>query len=275
MAALHPFTASPLSGNNFLAVDTKGTARPARGDRNRLLYAVVLEALLLAALLAAYRWVRFLLDGQVNAADANAAWVWHSERLLRLPNELSMQQWALAWEPVSRLSNIYYVGAHFPGTALLLTWLFIRRPFDYARARAELVLLTGLGLVVHALFPLTPPRLTSGLPFIDTMQSIGPSAYSTGDDGIANQYAAMPSLHVGWALLVAVVVTRVAQSRLRWLVWLHPAITIFVVVVTANHYWLDGLVAGALLVGVVGCVGSRIWNTVERLQPRMANSAPC
>lgn len=277
MTALHSLTPSTLSENRVMtapaaparndtaeAVGPPEAVGPIRSKRKKLLLAITLEALLIAAMLTTYRWVRFLLDGQVAVADTNALWLWHVERFLHLPNELSMQQWALSWDPVSRWSNIYYVGAHFPGAVLLLAWLFIWKRSEYARARAELVLLTGLGLVVHALFPLTPPRLASNLPFIDTMQSIGPSAYSPGvDDGIANQFAAMPSLHVGWALLVAVVVTRVARSRLRRLVWLHPAITIFVVVVTANHYWLDGLVAGVLLAGVVGCVGSQAWGTVQ------------
>ncbi len=274
MAVIHHFTATPLTGDTVAnAADRVTKIGPGLGNRKNLLLAAALEAALIVALLAAYRWVRFLLDGEVNVAGANASWLWQIERLLQLPNERAVQQWALSWESLSRWSNIYYVGAHFPGTALLLVWLFLCKPAEYARARAELVLLTGLGLVIHALFPLTPPRLASELSFVDTMQSVGPSAYPPGaDDGIANQYAAMPSLHVGWALLVAVVVMRVARSRLRWLVWLHPSATVFVVVVTANHYWLDGLVAGALLMGVIGCVGSRTWNTVERLPPRLANS---
>ncbi|MGH3804215.1 MAG: phosphatase PAP2 family protein, partial [Pseudonocardiaceae bacterium] len=121
-----------------------------------------------------------------------------------------------------------------------------------------------------ALFPLTPPRLAPELSFVDTMHAVGPSAYPPGDDGIANQYAAMPSLHVGWALLVAIVVTRLATSRFRLLVWIHPAATLFVVVVTANPYWMDGLVASAILLGVIGCVSSRVWKPVEKLEPSMA-----
>jgi hypothetical protein len=89
--------------------------------------------------------------------------------------------------------------------------------------------------------------MMSRLGFVDTMATIGPSAYEGSAATIANQFAAMPSLHVGWALLLAVVVIRTTTTRWRWLTLLHPAITTLVVVVTANHYWLDAVVAAVLL----------------------------
>ncbi len=116
---------------------------------------------------------------------------------------------------------------------------------SYARVRNELVVLTAAGLVVHMLFPLAPPRL-AGIGAVDTMLTVGPSAYPAAADGIANKYAAMPSLHIGWALLVAVAVVRVSRSPWRWAVALHAPATVLVVVVTANHYWTDGIVAAAL-----------------------------
>jgi hypothetical protein len=182
-----------------------------------------------------------------------------------------MQHWALGGEPVTRLCNLYYFGAHFPATAAMLAWLFIFKRSAYPRVRLELMLLTACGLVLQALFPLTPPRLAD-LGLVDTMRAVGPSTYPDGDQGIANQHAAMPSLHIGWAILVAIVVTRVATTKWRWLVWIHPTLTTFVVIVTANHYWLDGIVATALLLGVIGCVSSRVWKPVEELQPSMATS---
>lgn len=226
--------------------------KPRKRDYKRLAIALVVEAALLAALLSCYRWVRYLLDGQVSIADANAEWIWKVERWLRLPNEVSLQHWALDWEPLARLCNGFYVSAHFPAMIALLAWLFIWKPSAYSRVRMELVILTASGLLIHALFPLTPPRLAPGIDAIDTMKLVGPSAYPAHNDGIANQYAAMPSLHVGWAILIAIAVTRVLHTRARWLIWLHPAVTIFVVVVTANHYWMDGIVATVLLVGAIG-----------------------
>ena len=98
--------------------------------------------------------------------------------------------------------------------------------------------------------PLAPPRMLPSLGFVDTMTVFGPSAYSGDAATVSNQFAAMPSLHVGWALLIAVVVIRTANSRWRWATIAHPVLTTLVVVVTANHYWIDAVVS-ALLLGLV------------------------
>ncbi|GAA1588034.1 hypothetical protein GCM10009678_83070 [Actinomadura kijaniata] len=210
----------------------------------------VTELALMLTLFAVYKAGRVLIDQNVGAAMANALHIWDLERALFLPDESALQRWVLEWEPAAFLANLYYVGVHFPGTALLLVWLFVRHRDAYRRVRTELVLLTAAGMVVHMAFPLAPPRL-AGFGTVDTMLAVGPSAYPAAADGIANQYAAMPSLHVGWALLVAVAVVRTARGRWRWVVAAHAPVTVLVVVVTANHYWLDGLVAAALLLGAI------------------------
>jgi hypothetical protein len=102
-------------------------------------------------------------------------------------------------------------------------------------------------MVVHVLMPLAPPRMMSRLGFLDTMAVFGPSAYGESTTNIANQFAAMPSLHVGWALLIAVVVIRTAATPWRWATLAHPFITVVVVVATANHYWMDAIAAAVLL----------------------------
>ncbi|MFI6515861.1 phosphatase PAP2 family protein [Spirillospora sp. NPDC050679] len=208
--------------------------------------ALLTEAALLLVLFAAYKWGRTLVESGVDAALANASWIWDVERALGMPDEAALQDWALGWGPAAFLANVYYVGVHFPGTALLLVWVFVRHRAAYRRVRNELVLLTAAGMAVHMAFPLAPPRL-AGFGMTDTMLTVGPSAYPEAADGIANQYAAMPSLHVGWALLVALAVVRLARGPWRWLLALHAPLTVFVVVITANHYWLDGVVAAGLL----------------------------
>jgi len=96
------------------------------------------------------------------------------------------------------------------------------------------------------LVPVAPPRLIH-VGMVDTASSYGQSVYAvTGQLG-ADQYSAMPSVHVAWAFLVAVAVIGATRSQWRWLILLHTAATLYVVVVTANHFWLDGVVAVALL----------------------------
>jgi PAP2 superfamily len=223
------------------------TPEPAPEHGRQTLRAFLAEAVLIALLIGVYQGVRYLASGQVSLATEHAEWIWRLERLLRLPSEATLQEWALDWPSMARLANIYYVSVHFPVTGIVLVWLFLRHRAVYLRSRSELVLLTVAGLVVEVLFPLAPPRLVPSFGMIDTMVAVGPSAYSSPQTGLANQYAAMPSLHVGWALLVAVAVIRALDSRWRWLALLHPMATMTVVLVTANHYWLDGIVAAILL----------------------------
>jgi hypothetical protein len=234
--------------------------------------------MLIALLLSVYQGVRHLAIGHFGEAIQNADWVWRLERLIYLPNEAIVQEWVLNWSDAARLANLYYVGVHFPGTAITLVWLFLRHRAVYLRTRTELVLLTIGGLMVHVLFPLAPPRLVPDLGMVDTMLAVGPSAYSSPNTGFANQYAAMPSLHIGWAILVAIAVLRASSSRWRWLIVLHPVLTTTVVVVTANHYWLDGIVA-ALLLGLAVLLvrwlfgprsrrpGDSAWSNEHREQP--------
>lgn len=103
--------------------------------------------------------------------------------------------------------------------------------------------------MLHLLFPLAPPRMLPAAGLVDTGQVYGPTVYGAtpATDTMANQFAAMPSLHVGWAVMVAVGLIVATGSRWRWLWLLHPAITLLVVVGTANHYWLDAIVVVALL----------------------------
>ncbi len=97
--------------------------------------------------------------------------------------------------------------------------------------------------------PLAPPRMLAAAGLVDTARVYGPSVYGAvpETDSMANQFAAMPSLHFGWALMVAVGLIAATRSRWRALWLLHPLLTLFVVVGTANHYWFDALAAAALL----------------------------
>lgn len=226
------------------SVATMSSALPTQSPR-RLLY----ELAWLVGLFAIYNLGRILAAQNVHAAFDNAASVWNAERLLRLPNEHLIQSRLLdVWPTGVDFANGYYAVAHFPVTIGFLLWMLWRRPAYYTWVRRSLVLLTTTALVGHLLYPLAPPRMLPQLGMVDTGQLFGFSVYSgSPHTGIANQFAAMPSLHVAWAVLVAIGIVVSSRSRWRWLWVLHPSVTVFAVVVTANHYWLDGLVGVALL----------------------------
>ncbi|NIK60850.1 phosphatase PAP2 family protein [Kribbella shirazensis] len=208
---------------------------------------IVREIALLAVLFGVYNLGRFLSAEHAGSAVRHAHELIRWEAWLGLPSEATIQQHALQVDGLARAANVFYATVHFPLTAMVLLWLLIRRPAGYAKARWALASLTGLALIGHMFFPLAPPRMMPG--WVDTGVLLGQSVYGPStDSGIANQFAAMPSLHVGWAFMVAVFLIRATRSPWRWLWIAHPVLTFAVVVVTANHYWLDGLVAIALAV---------------------------
>ncbi|MET9934782.1 MULTISPECIES: phosphatase PAP2 family protein [unclassified Streptomyces] len=207
------------------------------------------ELLLVTALFLVYKFGRLFANGHETRAFRNADRVWDAERALHLPGEGTVQQLLMHGEPLVRAANTYYATVHFPATVAFLVWLYLRRPAHYLWSRRVLALLTAAALALHLLMPLAPPRMLAAAGLVDTARVYGPSVYGAvpETDSMANQFAAMPSLHFGWALMVAIGLIAATRSRWRALWLLHPLLTLFVVVGTANHYWFDALAAAALL----------------------------
>jgi len=194
-----------------------------------------------------------------TGAFSRARWIARAEHGW-LPSERSAQGLLVHSELLTRAANWYYAAMHFTALGLLLLWLFARHRDRYPAVRNVLVLLTASSLLIQ-LVPVAPPRLLPGLGFVDTAARYGESVYSMSAITV-DQLSAMPSVHVGWALLVGWAVLRISASRYRWWVLIHPVLTVFVVVATANHFWLDGIVAALLLAGSIGLV-----ELAERLRP--------
>ncbi|MFE1322117.1 phosphatase PAP2 family protein [Kitasatospora phosalacinea] len=202
------------------------------------------ELLLVLGLFSVYKFGRRMAIGHTDAAFHNADRVWSLERAVHLPGEGAVQSLLLHDHTVVQLANTYYATVHFPATALFLVWLYLRRPAHYLWARRVLAAVTSVALVLPFTFPLAPPRMLTATGLQDTGRLYGPSVYGPPNaDHLSNQFAAMPSLHFGWALMVAVGLIAATRSRWRWLWLLHPLVTLTVIVGTANHYWLDSIVA--------------------------------
>lgn len=215
----------------------------------RLLRRLLPELVLVAVGWCVYSLGRLIAAEHVDKAHAHAADIWSVERALGLPDEATLQALAMRSNTLIEIANNYYANVHFPLTLGVLAWLFWKRPQVYRWARSALMWATGVALIIHFTYPLAPPRMFPEWGLVDTGLLFGQSVYGPeGANSMANQFAAMPSLHVGWAALVALVLVRSSRSRWRWLWFLHPLITVVVVVVTANHYWLDGAVGVLLIV---------------------------
>ena len=208
---------------------------------------VLREAATVVALFAVWQFAGQLSVMGTDDAIARGQWIWDTERRLGFPSEAALQRWFLPHHLLVQGANYYYAVMHFGVMIALLIWLFLRHRASYAWARTTLVLVTAMSLAVQ-LIPVAPPRLLPASGMVDTAVQYGQSVYGTTVDGLqADSYSAMPSVHVAWCVLVAVAVIRVSRSRWRWLILLHPLVTVTVVLVTANHYWFDGLAAVTLL----------------------------
>ncbi|MGW7521503.1 bifunctional glycosyltransferase 87/phosphatase PAP2 family protein [Streptomyces sp. NPDC054796] len=226
---------------------------------------LMLELLLIRVGYWAYSYVRGHAPDARGTAEHHGSQILGIESVLRIDVEHALNRLTARTPWLEAAADFSYTTFHFLVPGVLLTCLYVRRPAEYRAARTALGLATLLGLIGFWLYPLAPPRLMPGLGYVDTAH--GPQDLSDPDFGalteLSNQYAAMPSLHVGWSLWCAVVVLRVTRRPLlRTLGVLYPLLTTFVVLATANHYLLDA-VGGAAVVAA-GCWLGRRFTAAKR-----------
>jgi hypothetical protein len=206
-----------------------------------------------------------------SAAVSDATALRHALEIIDIERDLhsfvehDIQRWFLDWRAFIQFWNLFYGTFHFVVTAFCIVWLFRRFPERYIRWRTTLACTTALALIGFATYPLMPPRLLpdfdSSFQFVDTLKVYG--GLWSFDSGamakVSNQYAAMPSLHFAWAMWCALVlVPTVPKVWMKALAVAYPVLTLFAVVVTGNHYWLDAA-GGALILGV-GYLGGSLWD---------------
>jgi hypothetical protein len=230
------------------------------------------EILLIAVSYWTYSLIRNAVPEQRDQALRNADWIWQAEHRLGIAVEQSLNHAAdsVTWLIVGM--NYYYATLHFAVTLGVLVWLYRSHPGRYAATRLVLFSTTGVALVGYYLYPLAPPRLMAGGHFVDTVtvhQTWGSMA--SGDlKNMSNQYAAMPSMHIGWSLWCGVTIFALASVPwVRVLGLLYPAVTLVVIVATANHFWLDAVGGGLCL--AFGYAVARLWyGTLPHALPRRA-----
>lgn len=265
------------------------------------------EVLIVSIFYAIYTLIRNQFGSAlVNGVDVplhsftNAVRVIRIERALGLYHEESVQDFFLPYVWLIEVMNTYYGTAHFFVTLGVFILLFKRRPDVFGQWRNTLAAMTGLAIIGFVLFPLMPPRLldapcpsatggfggaciehelrnyngATNFGFSDTIAEFGgPWAFNEGPAAsLSNQYAAMPSLHIGWSTWCVFALWPLAKKRwTRIALFLYPATTLFCIVVTGNHFWLDGV--GGLVVFVLGYFIGTYLHLVNhrRLDARMAS----
>lgn len=259
------------AGAACLAITSAGL-RAARRPRLASISLFTQETALVLGLFALWQYAgSFALLGP-GGALSRARWIWHVERVLKLPSETAIQQAFLPHPLLVQFFNLYYDALHFPGLIACLIWLFVWHRASYGRWRTALVAFTGISLLIQ-LIPVAPPRMLPGTGLVDTGVLYHQSVYSNTSGFNADQLSAIPSVHIGWAILVAVAVITTARARWRCVAVLYPVLTTLAVVVTANHFWLDG-VAAAVILAVVLAVQSLVLRLLATRKARAPQSSP-
>jgi hypothetical protein len=227
----------------------------------RVVGAFLRETAIIGVLYGLWHLAGRLSVSDVPGAHARAHWIERIEHDLLLPSERSVQHAVLGARYVVEAANLYYAAMHMTVMLLFLIWLFWRHRAHYRPVR-QVLAWTTLGCLLVQLMPVAPPRMLPDI--VDTGLKYGQSVYSNGL--AADQLSAMPSVHVAWAVLVGWYAWRVSPSRWRYLGPVHAAITVFVVVVTGNHFWLDGVVAVLIVAAVAWALrGARtLWRRTLR-----------
>jgi hypothetical protein len=203
--------------------------------------------------------------GRQGAADRHGRQIFDLERRLHLDIEPALNRWLVPHDVLRTLANYEYATTYVVAAAITLVWLYVRRPDRYREMRNSFLLMTVAGIACFAVYPVAPPRLLAGTPFVDTvLQGHTWGSWGSPLVGHANQLAAMPSLHVAWALWVTVVLAELKHTRtVQGVSLIHVAVTLWVIMATANHFLLDAA-GGAVAVGV-GIVLAR-WLTRDPAQ---------
>ncbi|MDT4939226.1 MAG: hypothetical protein QOG80_2897 [Pseudonocardiales bacterium] len=244
---------------------------PARA-RNRIRPRWWAELALVAATYSLYSLIRNLIPTETGAAIRRAARLFDLERAWHLAPEVALTAAVSSHHAIAIAFDYHYATMHYIVTPAVLIWMLVSVPEHYRHARRILIVATILGLIGFWLAPLAPPRMLDADGFVDTMAKFAGYGWWSHDasaprglGGLTNEYAAMPSLHVGWALWCGWMIAR--YSRRTWvrvLGILYPITTMVVVLATANHFFLDvvGGVGVILLAVPIVALGERFFGRV-------------
>ena len=239
-------------------------------------YGGAVEIAALFALYAAYEVVRGFGSPSFHAARAHSDAIVSLERRLHVFAESGIQDWASDVPFLPGVLGLAYITLHVVATSAVLVWVYRSRRAHFALVRTSLVVSTAISLVVYVVYPAAPPRL-AGLGFADTVTEQAHVNLSSDVLGsFYNPFAAVPSLHFGYALLVGLVVARLARNRIvRAAGAFYPAFMLFTIVATGNHFVFDAA-AGGIVTAAGFMVARRLAAPRTSVRPPAAvASAPC
>jgi membrane-associated phospholipid phosphatase len=210
------------------------------------------ELELIFAGLLVYFGVRAATSSQAEVAEAHARSLVHLEQTLGIAREGDLQELILDHHALVTLANWVYIWGHWPLIAISAAWLFHHRPDAYRQMRTAIFASGAIGMIIFLTYPVAPPRLT-GIGLTDTVTSYSHAYRALQPPALMDRYAALPSLHFGWDLLVGLTLARFhPRTAVRVLGALMPVAMALAVVLTANHYILDVVVGGIVAMAGLG-----------------------
>jgi membrane-associated phospholipid phosphatase len=219
-----------------------------------------------------YTFTRAMVRGDEAVAMHNASVIMNVEKALGIFREPWLQAKASHVEWLIRGLGWFWSNVHLPVILGCLLWMYFARRHYYGFFRNWFLTINVLGIAMYTMLPTAPPRLVPSSGIVDTMYVLSPHSLPWGiTSSTANPYAAMPSLHMAYALFVACCVVLLSRSVwAKWLFGLYPVVIGFAIIVTGNHWFLDAL-AGALVTFTAYVVCARVSRqSVPSLQPAEA-----
>ena len=233
---------------------------------------VLKQVLLFAGAYCAYRVVQGLVQSDGTAAFQHAREVIQFERTLHIFVEPSIQAWASSSHVVMAASSWLYLNAQFSVTVGALLFLYTRHNGSFYFVRNMMFIAMAIALVGYAVFPTAPPRFLPEWGFVDSVSNMTgvTVSHSSVLEGLVNPYAAMPSMHVAFALIIGWPLSRLLRSRVARVLWLvYPLVIAFVIIATANHFLIDAIL-GAATAGISAYAA----RAFARLRPGAYGFAP-
>jgi hypothetical protein len=190
-----------------------------------------------------YETVRGIAEGNANAAFANAKSVIEAERSMGLFFEEALQDWVLQFSWLTDIANFAYMNSHFVVTTVFLIWLYLFRNSHFYFVRNMFMVAMGLALIGYTLVPTAPPRFFEELGFVDSLDQVSVNHDSAFVQMFVNPYAAIPSMHCAFSLMVGVAGAAVSRHTISKIAWsAYPLFVFWVVMATGNHFWLDAAI---------------------------------
>ncbi len=227
---------------------------------------LLLEAGIMVAAYVAYQAVRVLVSSDPGEAFGNGFGVIETEQRLGIFVEPRLQSLVVEHGWLVALLNWTYVWGYLPVISAAAMYLYLRDHAAYTRYRNAFLVSGAAGLIVFALMPVAPPRMFPEFGFVDTVHANSVVYRQFQGSGMVNEYAAVPSFHFGWTLLIGIALVQTSQHALtRALAVTLPAAMLAAIVFTANHYFIDALAGGIVVLGALALV-----TAAERYAPRVA-----